>query len=536
MKQPRMSARVTWGVLILHTVLAVWLLPAPASGQASEDNLPLEVREQLRRAGQLEILRQAQPREARRPRPTGVALLDEPGEVRDDARFEEIAQVHKRHLTAALDSLLAPQPAPAPPGPWVFEPVPDVSGWTQAQIDSLVQVYVERDEVLRMWWLEQIVNSPMSLTEAMVHFWHDHFATGMETVFFPQSMYRQNATLREHALGNFKTLTYEIAIDPAMLLWLDGQTNKVTNPNENFARELLELFTMGEGSGYSQTDIEEAARACTGWVTPDGVQSVFYPYRHDYGSKTFLGQTGNWDMQDIVDIVFEQDATAEYLCGKLYRWFLDDEPAPEDVQALAQILRDNDYEVEPVLRTLLGSTQFFDPQYRGSIIKDGLDLYGGITRSFHMSGFNPSADPMGDQGEFVFLQMYFYGHLLLDPPNVAGWPGHRNWINTFTLPIRKFLSSEHIDGMFGNANLGYAIDVMTETARFTDPEDADALVDDLALLCFGQPPTPLVRQAMLDELLAGEAPSYWTMSLPDAQLRLETLYKFAMHLPDFQLK
>jgi hypothetical protein len=170
------------------------------------------------------------------------------------------------------------------------------------------------------------------------------------------------------------------------------------------------------------------------------------------------------------------------------------------------------------------------------LIRDGLDLYAGQVRRFHIEGFAPSADPFDIQGEWVFVQMYLYGHMLFDPPNVAGWPGHRSWINSFTLPVRKFLSATLVDGRLGPDDLGFQIDVMAETSRLSDPEDVEALVNDLSLLCFGMPPTDVVRQAMLDEVLQGELPSYWSMDLPDADVRLQDLYRYAMRLPDYQLK
>ncbi len=554
------------GVLILHAVLGLFL----CGPVAASDDPPGEVREipgvELRN---METFLRSTPRPQRLPRPDLLERFGEPGEIREHpydppppqphgwdpyrggwgmaeaahlvnrtvvgGRFEEIEQVYGLGLEASLDLLLTPTAPPTEPGSWVHDPFPDIAGWTEQQIQDLIDLYILRGEELRMWWPGVIVEAPLSLTETMVHFWHDHFATGMETVFLPQSMYQQNALFREQAMGNFRTLVEAIAVDPAMLIWLNGNVNVVGDPNENFSRELLELFTLGEGSGYTQNDVAEAARACTGWVT-DGVAPYFLPFRFDNGEKTILGHTGNWDLEDLIGFIFEEDAAARYLCTKLYRWFLDDQPAPQDVAELAQTLRANNYEVEPVLRQILGSARFLDPRYRGAVVRDGLDLYVGQLRRFHVTGFTPTVDPLNAQADYAYTQMYFYGHILLDPPNVAGWPGHRSWINTFTLPIRKFLSGLLLEGDYFGEPLGMQIDVMTETARLSNPENAHAVVDDLALLCFGQPPTQLVRQAMIDELLQGELPIYWSMGLPDAEVRLRDLYRLTMQLPDYQLK
>ena len=220
------------------------------------------------------------------------------------------------------------------------------------------------------------------------------------------------------------------------MLWLNGDGNTVSNPNENFSRELLELFTMGEGSGYTQQDVEEAARACTGYIT-DGVDVFFVSQWHDNGTKTILGQTGNWGMPELITIIFQQPATAHNICAKLYTWFIDDEPDSADAEALAVTLRASNYEIIPVLQQMMGSSHFFNPTFRGSIIKDGVAMYAGNARSLHAVDFNPFTTTNDYEKNWVLWQGWDIGQLPTQPPNVAGWPGHRNWINTTTLPLRK---------------------------------------------------------------------------------------------------
>ena len=451
-------------------------------------------------------------------------------------RYEEFEWARNRGLQGAVQDLLVSPPTPVAPGAWATEPVPNQTGWTAAMKDSLDTLYRERQKLLRMWWSRTIAQEPASLRETMTLFWHDHFATRMAAVYTPQSMYIQNALLRQHALGNFKTLARAIGTDPAMLVMLDGRLNRKQAPNENFSREMFELFTMGEGSGYTQTDVTEAARACTGWQT-DGLVSYLTTSRHDTGVKTIRGQAGNWGMDDFVRILFEQDATAEYFCAKLYRWFVDDEPPPADVTALARTLRENNYEIRPVLLQILNSDHFLDARLHGSIVRDGADLFSGQIRRWHVTGFDPMITTPLTQRNWITNQMNTYGHLLLDPPDVSGWPGHRNWINSNSLPNRKKYSVMIVDGKYTSTqSLGFILDVDAETRRFRDPNNVDLLVEDLALLCFGQKPTELVLEQMASELLQGQLPENWSIDDPDAVSRLRDLYRFVMRLPDYQLK
>lgn len=438
-------------------------------------------------------------------------------------------------LNSTVATLLSPRFPPAPPGPWVFEPVPDVTGWTQEMIQELIDLYRLQDEMLRGWWVQTMVDQNTSVTETMVHFWHDHFATGSEKVLFPMSMYGQNALFRQFATGNFRELTRAVCYDAAMLLWLDGQVNRSGNINENFARELLELFTMGEGN-YTQEDIVAVARCFTGWVTPDGITSVFVPEYHDYGYKVVLGEGGYWDGDDVIDIIFQQDATATYICEKLYRWFVSEYPDPARIAELAQILRDNDYEMAPVLETMLSSELFFDPDVRGAIVTDGVDHYAGLIRTLGMSDQLDLSDPAFIHYVFVQYSMYVYGHWLFDPPNVAGWDGYRTWVNSYTLPWRKTLDVALINGIVLGTNIQMSADVLAFAGQLQNPNDPYQLVDDIATLAFGLPPTELVRQRMLDELLQGAEPWEWSINDPNAASQLRYLLRLAFRLPDVQLK
>ena len=279
------------------------------------------------------------------------------------------------------------------------------------------------------------------LGERMLMFWHNHFVTsyyesGQQGPF----LIRYVQTLRNYALGNFKDFVYAIGLEHQMLYYLDGTFNAVGAPNENYARELLELFTMGILSpngapNYTETDITEIARALTGYHVDYGDPNYtvrFEQDRHDTGSKTFLGRTGNWGYQDVIDILFEErgEEIAYYLCEKLYRYFVYEAPQPEIVQDLARVFIDNNFELRPVVTVLLQSQHFYEDGAIGAHIKSPVELFGGILHELDLS-----SDDGGIYTELMFSSL-FNGQWIFQPPNVAGWPGYRTWISTASIPSR----------------------------------------------------------------------------------------------------
>ena len=216
--------------------------------------------------------------------------------------IEEIDYLSSLNINDAVEYILRDIPPPPPPGDWIDDPFPyNYGSYSPEQRDSLQAAYDLYSLELNVWWLDQTFNCSSSIIEQMTLFWHDHFATSIETVKYPPAMYHQNKILREYAIGNFKDLVTLMIFDPAMMVWLDNRENRVGAINENFARELLELFTMGEGQ-YTQQDVMEAARALTGYQT-NGLETYFISDRFDNGVKTFLGQTGNFNTYDIIDII-----------------------------------------------------------------------------------------------------------------------------------------------------------------------------------------------------------------------------------------
>jgi uncharacterized protein (DUF1800 family) len=286
----------------------------------------------------------------------------------------------------------------------------------------------EEGRELRVWWVEEMLATDQPLVERMTLFWHNHFTSSVAKVRYVPALYWQNVLFRREALGNFATLLKAVARDPAMLIYLDGVRSVARQPNENFARELLELFTLGEGH-YSETDIKNAARAFTGWsIDRDTGHFVDHLQQHDGGEKTFLGQTGHFNGDDIITIVLRQPRTAETIVEKLWREFVSLKPDPAEVKRLAAIFRNGGYEVKPLMRALLLSPAFRDPANRGALIKSPVEL---IVGTVHVLGL-PVPEKIG-----LVRMMAGLGQSPFDPPNVKGWPGGEAWITTNTLLLRQ---------------------------------------------------------------------------------------------------
>jgi uncharacterized protein (DUF1800 family) len=279
---------------------------------------------------------------------------------------------------------------------------------------------------LAHWWADRMVATDHPLEEKMALFWHGHFATGEEKIRDYRKMEQQLALLHRHATGNFRTLLIEVARGPAMLAYLDAAENVKGAPNENFAREVMELFTMGVGN-YTEKDIREAARAFTGWIDDD-LDFKVDPAKHDDGQKTFLGRTGNFDGVDILNIILAQKITAEYIAGKLYKFFVRDNISP-DVQArLGAVLRDNNYEIAPLMRAIFLSRDFYSARSVGTRIKGPIELIVSTYRKLGVKHLPGIPD--------LYVVSRELGQTLLNPPTVAGWAQGRAWITPGLLLAR----------------------------------------------------------------------------------------------------
>ena len=276
---------------------------------------------------------------------------------------------------------------------------------------------------MALWWGERMLLTRRPLEEKLTLFWHGHFATGNGKVRDTRMMAHQNTMLRSNANGNFRDLLVGILTDPAMLVYLDNGENIKDHPNENFGRELLELFTMGVGN-YTEHDIREASRAFTGW-TNDVLEFAFDATLHDYGVKRFLGETGLFDGTDVIDIILSQEPTAEFIAGKLYRYFVREDLSNATATALGSTLRDADYELEPLLSRIFLSRDFYSPRSYATQIKSPVHLVVSTYRKLGLTELPTIPD-------FNRLTARL-GQSLFNPPNVAGWAGGRTWITPGSL-------------------------------------------------------------------------------------------------------
>jgi len=334
----------------------------------------------------------------------------------------------------AVDGLLAwvhPATETAPPE-WVNvydHPTRDALATREGR-ESYRKQQQQRTAELRAWWVSEMMSTSSPVTEKMTLFWHNHFTSSQQKVGDAHFVYAQNALFRRYAFGNFRTLLHAVARDPAMLIYLDSAGSRSEAPNENFAREVMELFTLGEGQ-YTERDIKEAARAVTGWtVDRERGIAVFRPRFHDFGVKTIMGTIGRFDMDQMLDVLLAQPEASRFVVGQLWKEFVSPTPDAAEVERLARVFRDADYELTPVLRALFMSDAFYAEVNRGSLVKSPVDLVIGTLRAFRFQ--------VNEPGPFVNALRQL-GQDLFNPPNVKGWPGGEAWIHSASLLGRKQL-------------------------------------------------------------------------------------------------
>jgi uncharacterized protein (DUF1800 family) len=280
---------------------------------------------------------------------------------------------------------------------------------------------------LQNWWLQHMLNTQSPFLERMTLFWHNYFPSSIQKTKTPSLLVNQNRLLRKHALGNFSLLLHAIAKDPAMLVYLDGYKNTKDAVNENFARELLELFTLGR-KHYTERDVKEAARAFTGWgIHPQNGQFFFDRKKHDAGVKQFMGQSGRFTGENIINILLKHPRTAETVAERMWNEFINSSrPHPAVVKQWANVLRSSNYNTALLMRTILKSPQFWDARNRGNLIKSPVELAVGTLRSLPYNlPRNNLAHTLGNLGQGIF-----------DPPTVKGWSGGQEWISTQSLMRR----------------------------------------------------------------------------------------------------
>ncbi len=449
--------------------------------------------------------------------------------------------------------------------------VPIGQTWVNADYDEDAEGL--RIESFRGWWLDLMINQGASIQEKMTMFWHNHFATQTAAIFYGKTNYEHNAKLRANALGNFKELTKIVTLDPAMLFYLNGYLNSAQAPDENYARELQELFTIGKDTpqGYTEEDVVAAARVLTGWrINFIPSETFFYALEHDFQDKQFSsfynntiipgGIDGEGELDALLDMIFDKNEVSLYLCRKLYRWFvyynIDADVEQNIIVPLAEILRNNNYDVRPVMEVLLKSEHFFDAANKGCFIKTPLDLIVGTLISFNLS---ISASTPWDQ----LIMQYILSVLLNDqqmlpgdPPNVAGWQAfrqspqyYRMWINGDTARNRNIYTDILTAVGIETTNDILKIDHIAFASQFDDPSNPAKLIDDMVRLLLPQPLSQTKKTLLKSVLLTGlPNDGYWTsawfdylndptnpMAYDAVNIRLTILHNYMLKLPEYQL-
>jgi hypothetical protein len=289
----------------------------------------------------------------------------------------------------------------------------------------LMRANREAVQATAAWWMKRMAYGPHPLQEKLTLFWHGHFTTSAKDERAALLIWNQNELLRRNAVGNFRGFVQQISRDPAMLDYLNNQQNRKAHPNENYARELMELFTLGIGN-YTEIDIREAARAFTGWAH-DGDEFVFRKFDHDTGVKKFFGRSGDFDGDDVIDIILAHPACAKYITGRFWSHFVWEDPEPALCESMGQLLREAKWEMRPVLRQIFTSQGFYSDRAIGAQIKSPVQLVVGTIRMLDLD--------MPPQ-RLIQAGLNQMGQVPLEPPNVKGWPGGRMWINTSTLFVR----------------------------------------------------------------------------------------------------
>ncbi|MEO6949910.1 MAG: DUF1800 domain-containing protein [Ginsengibacter sp.] len=279
---------------------------------------------------------------------------------------------------------------------------------------------------LNLTWMSEMINSEAQMREKMSLFWHGHFACRVVNIYYQQELLD---VIRQNALGNFGDLLRKVSKTPAMLSFLNNQQNKKQHANENFAREVMELFTMGRGN-YTETDVKEGARSFTGWGYNNKGEFLERPFLHDNGEKTFLNKTGNFTGDDIIDIIIEQKATAKFITKKIYQYFVNDDVDQARIDKLAETFYQSNYDLQLLMNKIFLSDWFYEEKNIGSRIKSPVELMVGLRRLIPMKLEKPEA-------QLLFQKVL--GQTLFYPPNVAGWPGGKNWIDSSALVFRMRL-------------------------------------------------------------------------------------------------
>jgi uncharacterized protein (DUF1800 family) len=386
---------------------------------------------------------------------------------------------------------------------------------------------------LNLMWLSEMVNSPAQLREKMSLFWHNHFACRNLNSYYQQQLIN---VLREGALGSFASLLKEVSKTPAMLQFLNNQQNRKQQPNENFAREVMELFTLGRGH-YTEADVKEAARAFTGWGFDGQGQFVFRRNQHDEGTKTVLGKTGAFDGEDVLNILLEKPETAIFITRKIYRFLVSEQVPESRIEWLARRFYEGGYEMLPLLKDIFTADWFYDDKVAGTLVKSPVELIAGISRILPMKL---------EREEGLLLAQRVLGQVLFYPPSVAGWPGGTNWIDSssllFRMQLPRYLAGNSMPMVNAKSDDDVEMGMRSSRVRNEGRFSAGAIIDwEKVMVPFaGQKQEALARnwQQVLLTATAQHAPSLVQQHAArntDTNKYQAELILLLMSLPEYQL-
>ncbi|HTD95249.1 MAG TPA: DUF1800 domain-containing protein [Chitinophagaceae bacterium] len=489
-----------------------------------------------------------------------------------------------RSMDQAIDELLNSSAAlPLPPVNDYSMDTPDAAvtagaTWINNPNDTDDDLNEARRTPFKRWWVGVMINQDRSIREKLTLFWADHFGTETNTIGISHFVYRHNDLLRKNCLGNFKALVKNVTVDPGMLIYLNGYLNSASAPDENYGRELMELFTQGKGPvvAYTEDDVRKAARVLTGWrINPTTFDVYFDDTKHDTNNKQFSsyysntnitgqsGAAGALETDDLITMLLAKDEVSKYICRSLYRWFvyyeIDAAAESNVIEPMALIFRNSNYDIKAVLTAMLKSEHFFDVLNQGCLIKPPVDQVVGCMREYGVV-IPPAATEYNDSYAmwgYLLNSMDRMGQSIGDPPDVSGWPAyyqapgfHEIWINHDTLPKRnQFTDSMTWNGYTRN-NKTIQIDTIAFTKTLSNPGDPNVLVNDALAILYRVPISDASKQHIKQSiLLSGQTQDYywtnaWNGYLADPTNtatvaiianRLKSFYQYLMNLSEYQL-
>jgi len=415
-------------------------------------------------------------------------------------------------------------------------PLPEQPEWAFWTINDYTDLDNQPFQQIQSWilkWLNDMLAN--GFRDKLSLFWHNHFVTRLDTYGCPSYMYQYHKLLQQFALGNFKDFVKEIGKTPAMLVFLNGLQNSNFEPNENYGRELYELFTLGRDNGYTQTDVEQTARALTGWVghVVDCGPIGFVPTFHDDGEKTIFGQTGNWGYDDVHDLLFEQRGAlvAQHICKKIYRHFVNPVVNQDIVNELAATFQNNNFDLAPVYRQLFKSEHFFNDNIIGSIVKNPLET---MFTFILETGLPFNDDMLEVMGYFSTI----LGQDLFNPVDVAGWQEDHDWVNSNTLTGRWQATDFYLGTLFDNQESVFQQFGLSLVGESIDPYHVTQMIVDHFI------PNGLQTQQAYDQatiIFKWEVPQnyyengIWNMHFDTVPVQVVLLLQHISRLPEFQL-